>query len=116
MPSLTVAGPRRIYTGLPCYAPTGHPKTGVKATPPGCSSVRRVEAGPFTRRLLSLSSVPGDAGTVVRASVATRKSMAATRRFVPEHGLSVEYQNRLTDADQLRLHERHPPPRAVERP
>ena len=23
--SLTVAGPRRIHTGLPCYAPRGHP-------------------------------------------------------------------------------------------
>lgn len=25
-PFLTVAGPRRICTGLPCYAPRGHPK------------------------------------------------------------------------------------------
>lgn len=25
-PSLTVAGPRRICTGLPCYAPRGHPR------------------------------------------------------------------------------------------
>jgi hypothetical protein len=28
-PSLTVAGPRRIHTGLPCYAPTRGTQNGV---------------------------------------------------------------------------------------
>src|SRR5215471_15642707 len=30
--SLTVAGPRRILTGLPCYAPRGHPDRGESYT------------------------------------------------------------------------------------
>src|SRR5690348_15745767 len=30
--SLTVAGPRRIRTGLPCYAPRGHPDRGESYT------------------------------------------------------------------------------------
>ena len=55
--SLTVAGPRRIHTGLPCYAPRGHPnKTCV------------IPRAQMARRIARCIALPRHSSSVVHGS------------------------------------------------